>query len=1020
MLLTCHSSLITHHCVMKPERWDQIDHLLQSALRQSPSQRDAFLKEACGGDEVLRQEVESLLEAHERAGSFLEAPAMEVEARALADSQGQTGVGRMIGHYRVLAPLGAGGMGEVYRARDSRLGREFAIKVLPAQFTQDEDRLWRFIQEAKAASALNHPNIITIHEIGEEQGTHYIAAELIDGRTLRQQMADEKFKLLVALDVAVQVASALAAAHEAGIVHRDIKPENIMVRRDSLVKVLDFGLAKLTERRASTPDTEAPTLARVDTDPGTVMGTVSYMSPEQARGLKVDARTDIFSLGVVLYEMVAGRAPFAGGSAAEVFAAILEKQPVALGRLEPETPAELERIVSKALAKDREERYQTVKDLQIDLKRLKQRLEYEQYREREGGEALLERSAATMQNGAAIERSSGQTVTATTAQAAASTGEAGAVRTTSSAEIIISEIKRHKRGALLVVAALVVITTGVAFGLYKWIGHNQSKSALPFQAAKLTPITTHGRAVAAAISPDGKYVAYAMEEDRKQSLWLRQVAISSNAPIVPPAEVQYSSLTFSRDGNFLYYSVRDQNDPALSGLHQMTFLGRNQRRLIAGLISGLTLSPDGHRLAFVRINGQARETTLLVANADGSNEQTLAARRRPDDFHGPLAWSPDGKVIACSVGGSGNDIFATLVTVNVESKAEKPLAAHQWDNIGSVAWLTGGSGLVISALDRALGPSAQLWELSYPGGEERKLTNDLNDYRGSSLTADSSALLTLQENLSLSLWIVPKGEAGGATQITSRTGKSDGERGVAWTPDGKIVYSSTASGSLDLWLMNADGSNQKQLTMNAGRNHFPAVSPDGRYIVFASNRAGQNGLWRMNADGSAPQQLDSTGLYPQCSPDGKWVIYVHRDARGRFAALWKVSMEGGTPVQLTDEPSQRAAISPDGKLIAYFLGGAQGKIRVMPFEGGPPIKTFDPPLTMVPLRWTPDGRALTYVNTTGGVSNLWSQPLDGGPPKQLTDFKAEQIFAFDSSRDGQLLVSRGVTNRDVVLISGFR
>jgi Tol biopolymer transport system component len=245
---------------------------------------------------------------------------------------------------------------------------------------------------------------------------------------------------------------------------------------------------------------------------------------------------------------------------------------------------------------------------------------------------------------------------------------------------------------------------------------------------------------------------------------------------------------------------------------------------------------------------------------------------------------------------------------------------------------------------------------------------------------------------------------------------------VAWTPDGKIVYSSTASGYLDLWLMNADGSNQKQLTMNAGRNFFPAVSPDGRYIVFGSNRTGRNSLWRMNADGSAPKQLDNTGLYPQCSPDGKCVVYMRAAARGGFAASWKVPIEGGTPVQLTDENSSRPVISPDGKLIAYLSsGGLGGKISVMPFEGGPPIKTFDfPPTTLRFLRWAHDGRALTYVNTTGGVSNLWSQPLDGGPPQQLTDFKAEQIFAFDWSRDGRLLLSRGVVNRDVVLISGFR
>jgi Tol biopolymer transport system component len=308
-----------------------------------------------------------------------------------------------------------------------------------------------------------------------------------------------------------------------------------------------------------------------------------------------------------------------------------------------------------------------------------------------------------------------------------------------------------------------------------------------------------------------------MNEDRKQSLWLWQVAIASSTQIAPPAELRYQHLTFSRDGNFLYYRVSDQNrdDPALSGLYQITSLGSNSRRLVAGVI-GFTLSPDGKRLALVRRNPQAPgEFVLMIANADGSNERTLATRKLPDSFglSAPLAWSPDGKMIACLATRVGADPYSTLVAVSVESGAENPISTHRWDNIRSVAWLADGSGLVISALERELEPNSQLWQISYPGGEEHKITNDLNDYGSVSLTADSGALLTLQESLSLSLWIAPQGDASRTTQITARTGKSDGAWGVAWTPDGKVVYTSTASGRLDLWMMNADGSNQKQLTM---------------------------------------------------------------------------------------------------------------------------------------------------------------------------------------------------------------
>src|SRR6185436_18261036 len=283
----------------------------------------------------------------------------------------------MISHYKIISKIGAGGMGEIYLAEDTKLDRKVALKLLPDHFTSDESRLRRFVQEAKAASSLNHPNIITIHEIGQSDGAHFIATELIDGLTLRQQLASGPMKLPAALDVAIQVASALTAAHVVGVIHRDIKPENIMLRSDGYVKVLDFGLAKLSEAPAPSTNTEAPTIARFESEPGTILGTALYMSPEQARGLKMDARTDIFSLGVVVYELVTGNAPFAGDTMIDVLAAIIDKEPPPLSSYLPSAPAELQRIVSKTLRKDREERYQTVKDLLIDLKSLKQDLEVE-------------------------------------------------------------------------------------------------------------------------------------------------------------------------------------------------------------------------------------------------------------------------------------------------------------------------------------------------------------------------------------------------------------------------------------------------------------------------------------------------------------------------------------------------------------------------------------------------------------------------------------------------------------------
>ena len=366
---------------MNPERWQQLKQIFQSALERNPAERSAFLSQACADDPALRSEVESLIASHDQAGDSIEAMAAEAATEMLADDRAI--VGKQIGHYQVLNRIGRGGMGEVFLAQDATLGRKVALKLLRAEFTGDQERLRRFRQEARAASNLNHPNILTIYEIGAEDSTHFMATEYVEGETLRQPMASAGMKLSEALDVAIQVAGALAAAHQAGIVHRDIKPENIMVRRDGYAKVLDFGLAKLTERAPASSDSLWPTLGKVETNPGVVMGTVQYMSPEQARGLEVDARTDIFSLGVVLYEMVAGRAPFEGGTTSDVLVSLLEREPVPLKNLASEQiPADLDWIITKMLRKNPDERYQTSKELFVDLQRLRQKLEIESHLER--------------------------------------------------------------------------------------------------------------------------------------------------------------------------------------------------------------------------------------------------------------------------------------------------------------------------------------------------------------------------------------------------------------------------------------------------------------------------------------------------------------------------------------------------------------------------------------------------------------------------------------------------------------
>jgi serine/threonine protein kinase/Tfp pilus assembly protein PilF len=469
---------------MTPERWQKLNQLFQSALKHEPGQRAAFLDQACAGDKSLRAEVENLLAAYHKAGSFIEAPAYAVAAQMLASDQNESLVGESFGPYRIVSVLGVGGMGEVYLAQDTRLGRNVALKLLPAYFTRDEKRVHRFQQEARAASALNHPNIITIHEIGQLEERHFIAMEFIDGETLGATLKGAHLKLRATLDVAIQIASALVAAHKAGIVHRDIKPENIMVRReDDLVKVLDFGLVKLTENQ-SPSQSSAPTRAFLKTAAGVVMGTPNYMSPEQTRGVEVDFRTDIWSLGVLVYEMASGRVPFAGETPSDVIASILTTHPPPLTRLAPEATTELERIVSKTLARDREGRYQTAKDLLIDLKKLKQRLDVE---------AEIARISTSESDRAMPGPSTlgGQAAVETGQRSATLTGGGSKVAPpASSAEYIVSEVKRHKIAAFVALAALAVAFTA-AFIYFSYSGSRSrgvtSVAVLPFVNANGDP-----------------------------------------------------------------------------------------------------------------------------------------------------------------------------------------------------------------------------------------------------------------------------------------------------------------------------------------------------------------------------------------------------------------------------------------------------------------------------------------------------------------------------------------------------
>jgi len=964
-----------------------------------------FLDRACDGDAGVREEVESLLRSYEVAGSFMESPAL-----AHADLEQKLTPGQRVKHYQIVNLIGEGGMGEVYLATDTILGRRVALKVLPAFVSKDPERLRRFTQEARAASRLSHPNVCVVHEIGEtDDGRPFIAMEYVEGMTLRQRIRSQSMKLGDVLDIAIQIAEGLIAAHEAGIVHRDIKPENIIIRPEGYVKILDFGLAKLTERHKSATTTTMPTLLFHST-PGVVIGTAAYMSPEQARGIAVDERTDIWGLGVVLYEMASGRAPFTGETPTDVVVAIVERDQPPISQHVEGAPPELERIVKKALRKDRNERYQIVKEMAIDLRTLRRELEMN---------SMLERSITP----------------------GASSGWEKAAAETDELKQLATDLLEHNNPANwswwpLWLGGILAVALAIFGIFYPRMRRTEPKLRVPFERVEVTKLTTNGNALMGALSPDGKYVAYVTGESGKESLWLRQVDINSNAQLIAPREGRYLGVAFSPDGNYVYFGYAESARNDATQIFRLPVLGIGTAAMKVELQEGLpTLSHDRKRLAFIRFNRQNQTDSLIVTNADGSGEQVIGTRKWPQHYGwDPLSrpeWTTDDRTLMLPIinaapsytGDTSSSYTITLYEKDLINGAERtiPLSPEKFDEIGRVTVHPDGNGVIMLA--KGHGASfIQIWQL-FRDGSQRTVTSDLSDYRELSLRADGSALVTVQTQTLSRLWQLRPNESK-PTPVGSGTSRY---YDISIAPDDKILYASDASGIADIFEMSATGGDERPLTSAGGRNYAPVVSPDNRYVVFHSNRTGVFQIWRINRDSSSPKQLtfaDTESTWPTFSPDGKWILFQHSDPNNPYT-LWRVSIDGGTPEKVTDGIAIRTTVSPDGKLIAFWYNDGQQnsrwRLKVINFEGGATFNIFDVAETVqvqwdTPLHWSLDGKYLVYVDHAGGFDNLWGQPIDGGAPKQLTKFDESKIFAFGWLKDGSLVTSRGVITSDVVLI----
>jgi Tol biopolymer transport system component/predicted Ser/Thr protein kinase len=940
------------------------DTIFQAALDLPAGERAAYLDTACAGDMALRREVESLIAAYERAGSFIERPAIEADAAVVAGQQTGSLVGKSVQHYRVVRLLGAGGMGEVYLATDTKLDRPIALKLLPAEIARDHQRLQRFLQEARAAAALSHPNIAHIYEIGEANGAYFIAMEYVEGMPLDQRIAAPPLSIAESLDLAMQITDALDEAHSKGITHRDIKPSNIIITPRGRAKVLDFGLAKLsTPPGVSGRVSDSEVATRVKTSPGIIMGTVNYMSPEQASGEAVDARTDIWSLGVVIYEMVTGHVPFTGPTPSHTVVAILEKEPLRLSAYVSNVPEALEWIVSETLTKDREERTQSAHELLKKLQRVKQRIDTD---------AEVERSVA-------LEHFSTSSDTAGTRSMAASTGEVTETPTNvSSAEYVVNQIKRHKGGVALAAALVAVALAGLAFGLYKFFSRTQSAST---GILKVTPLTSSPyieRNVA--FSPDGRQVAYVWTGEKNMDFDLYVKIIGAGEPLrLTNGQGRVMSPAWSPDGRYIAF-LRGTGEG--KGFYLIPALGGAERKLadvygLTGLSAGVTpmpqavdWSPDGKTLAVVDKTSENEPWSIFLISVETGERRRLT--QPPAGYTGDIfvSFSPDGSRLALARlhGFTGGSVVAPpgdIYTVSVAGGEPVRITSDEAGVYG-VAWTADGAELVFSS-NRG-GGDPVLWRVPAAGGTPTLIAGVGQNVWELAITRQGDRLAYAQMSADLNIYRLElTGQPGGrrgAGAPASFISSTRLEGSPQFSPDGhRVAFFSDRSGSSEIWVCDAEGKNLVQLTNFGGpRTDTPSWSPDGRLIAFTSFPGGNGDIYVVSADGGSPRRLTSDPSAEggaRWSRDGRW-IYFTSNRTGRNE-VWKMPAAGGAAIQLTRGGGRNPVESPDGRTV-YYRG--ESGLRQVSTEGGEETQVSGVPVGLG--NWAVVERGIYLLNRQPG------------------------------------------------------
>jgi serine/threonine protein kinase len=922
--------------------------------------------------------------------------------------------GKKLGRYKIQKKIGAGGMGEVYLAHDEQLDRNVALKVLLPEFCCDSERVQRFKSEAKAASSLNHPSIITIHEIGEQDDQLYIATEYVEGVTLREKIEKGELSLYDSIKIAEQVADALIIAHEEQIVHRDIKPENVMIRPDGIVKILDFGLAKpiFLSKSAGTED---QTIQLIKTQPGMVMGSVRYMSPEQARGKPTDERTDIWSLGVVLYEMLTGKNPFEGETVSDSLAALIHIEPKQI----EDVPEELQRIIRKSLRKNASERYQSIKEFSLDLKDLRAHIEYN------SAEHNVPRFAKTMPI-ARHDTSENATLIHRTISAEHLTSEQSS--DWKKAESSASQTKRRFL-RFFPIGLLAILAVTVLSSLY-FFPNLFAGNAPKFDSIQVSRLTENGNAHSAAVSPDGKLVSFINIQNGRQSLIVRQVTTGSSVEVVPPTDEEILQPTFSPDGDHIFYV---SGTSSIRRLFQVSTLGGESKRLINDIDSSVTFSPDGKKFAFLRHNPNEGGDTIFTANKDGTDLQQFVYTKEVgfDRFTG-MDWSPDGETLLLGVYKSSIDSpkKMQIAAINLRDKQLAMLGGKNWQVAESFNWFKDGSGFLFLGKP-SMSENLQIWRMNYPTGELKQITTDTSDYGSLSVAANTNSIVTTKVDTISSFWSVSPN----SKEMKQLSGESKtllAHLGISYSPNGKLYYAKKTGEEVNVFSMNEDGSDEKQLTSGARLNYEAVVTPDGKFVIFSSNRNGFFNLFRMDADGKNPIQLTSfqNGVDSQIDvmPDSKTVLFSRQSSDHGKVVLMKVSIEGGEAQTIFPEIQSSALlprVSPDGKHLAFQTfhydqekAEFDSTLKIVPFgesQGDKTVKEIEFGLHF-PIEWSNDGKSLTYINNSG-VDNVWALSVENKTEKPLTAFNSGNITSFAWSGDGKkLFLVRGIYNSDLVLI----